>query len=199
MAKQASKPSTEILLKEYEVCQSSIESLAANVWQTSAVIGLASVGTLALVATTNPPLLVSLLVGLFSMLGVLVWWKLAYRLWSVRDAKIVRMRHIEEDLDVAGQGHYVAFMDELYNQSSARLVLHDHHRIKELAKKYKISDEKARDLAQVEYQRKGPKDWVRVFLYATPAFWLLYLAYRLVPIVWAALSLNVIVIPFQLK
>jgi hypothetical protein len=199
MAKRTTHPSTEVLLKEYEVCQSSIESLAANVWQTSAVIGLASVGTLALVATTNPPVLASLFVGMFSILGMMVWWRLAYRLWSVRDAKIVRMQHIEEDLAVAGQCHYVAFMDELYNQRPRRKVLHDAHRIQELAKKFKIPEERARHLARVEYQRKGPKDWIRIFIYAMPATWLLYLAYRLTSLVWGLLSLNVLVIPFQLK
>jgi len=199
MAKQITRPSTEVLLKEYEVCQSSIESLAANVWQTSTVIGLASVGTLALVATTNPPFLASLLVGVFSMLGTLVWWKLAYRLWSVRDAKIVRMRHIEEDLAVAGQGHYVAFMDELYSRRPRRKVFHDDHRILEMAKKFNIPEDRARQLSQVEYQRKGPKDWIRIFIYAMPATWLIYLTYRVALLVWGFLSMNVFFILFQPK
>ena len=91
-------PERHTLLKEYEVCQDSVESLEALVWQSAATIGLVSVGTLALVATSRPSIPTIIIVGAFSTAGTVLWWRLANRWWSVQRTKLQRMWDIEEDL-----------------------------------------------------------------------------------------------------
>ena len=49
MSDQGLDESTRILLNEYSICQSSIESLDSSVWQSAGIIGLVTIGTFALI------------------------------------------------------------------------------------------------------------------------------------------------------
>jgi len=62
-----------ILLKEYETCQVSVQQLDASVWQSAALIGLVSIGTLALVATNPTTIPAIILLGTFSTAGTFIW------------------------------------------------------------------------------------------------------------------------------
>jgi len=182
-------------MNEYSACQSSVESLDASVWQSAAIIGLASIGTFALIAANNPQVLAVIIVGIFSTLGSFAWWRLANRWWSVRDAKIERMRHIEADLDISGQSHYIAFMDDLHLGRSSRPLPPEDPLIRTLSSRYNIQIGRARELADLEYERKGPKDVLRLFPWTTLIVWVAYVALRTIGPLWAFVSFKFFVLP----
>jgi len=201
MPEQLSQQEIDVLLKEYEVCESSVESFAVSVWQTSTVIGIAGIAPLALVAANNAPLGASCIAGLSSILGILVWWRIAIRLWSVRDVKLKRMFHIEEDLGIGRQGHYVRFMDDLHDKHPSRKVsTEDAPEIKALSEKSLIPEERAKKMAaEIEYERKGPKDATRIFIIATIILWLLYVVYRVGVLSWSFASVKLILFPILIR
>ena len=184
------------LLNEYSACQSSVESLDASVWQSAAIIGLVSIGTLGLVVANNPVISASIIVGVFSTLGTFTWWRMANRWWSVRDAKIERMRHIEEDLGVAGQSHYIDYMDDLHQGRSSKRVPHDDPQIRTLSREHNIRIARARELAGLEYERKGPKDALKRFPWVTLIAWTLYIVLRVIGPIWESLRIKFFVLPF---
>ena len=184
-----------VLLNEYTTCQSSVESLDGSVWQSAAIIGLASIGTFALIAANNPQILAVMIVGVFSTLGSFTWWRLANRWWSVRDAKIVRMRHIEQDLEIPGQSHYIDFMNDLHLGRPSKPLSPEDPLIQTLSRHYNIQVGRARELAGLEYERKGPKDVLRLFPWATLIVWVLYVALRAVGAIWEFVTLKLLVLP----
>jgi hypothetical protein len=107
----------EMLLKEYELCQVSAQGLESAIWQTSAAIGIGSIGTLALVA--GQPLLgwlglgIPITIGLLAILASWIWWRMARRWWSIQHVKFCRMRHIEERLQFFYQTRYLTYLDDL--------------------------------------------------------------------------------------
>ena len=182
MVQRRGRPDPSVLMNEYSACQSSVESLDSSVWQSAAIIGLASVGTFALIAANNPQVLAVIIVGFFSTLGSFAWWRLANRWWSVRDAKIARMRHIEDDLQIAGQSHYIDFMNDLHLGRSSMPIPAADHLIRGLAKRHNIRIERASELAGLEYERKGPKDVLRWFPWVTMIVWVAYVALRTISV-----------------
>ncbi len=195
MAEREPEIRTEILLNEYSICQSSVESLDASVWQSAGIIGLVTIGTFALIAANNPHLFATIIAGFFSTVGVFVWWRMALRWWSVRDMKIERMRHIEEDLGVHGQSHYIEYMDRLYDGRSAKSVSEDDPLIKKLSRKYGIQVDRARELTKVEYHRKGPKDALNNFRWVTFIVWTFYIAIRSIAWIWKVFGFKVFFLP----
>jgi hypothetical protein len=107
---------TETLLKEYGFCQEASHNSESKIWQTSSIIGLGLIGTFILVITRLPfkhdNWVISALLGLFSVIVGYIWWKIARRWWSVQHAMFVRMRHIEQELDMYIV-RYVDYLDEL--------------------------------------------------------------------------------------
>jgi len=171
------------LENEYSACQASIEELEARVWQSAALLGLASVTSLALVASNEASILVALLIGATSSFGTFLWWRLANRWWSLLHAKMERMIHIEEELQAPGQQHYIAFLDELHGHGSSRPVLPSNPRIPALARAHRIGLARARRLASLVYEGKRPKEALWPLPWLTVAAWLFYLAYRIVIII----------------
>ncbi len=64
---QEQQPDNETLLKEYELCQNAAQSLETPIWQTSAAIGIGSMGTLVMVVTAERPLplIPTIIIGVF--------------------------------------------------------------------------------------------------------------------------------------
>ena len=195
MAERRVDNGTEILLSEYSSCQSSVESLDASVWQSAGIIGLVTIGTFAVVVANNPQVYAAITVGFFSTVGVFVWWRMAIRWWSVRDIKIERMRHIEEDLGVRGQSHYIEYMDRLHDDRSSSPVPEDDPRIRTLARRFGIQIDRARQLAEVPYERKGPRDALESFRWVTLIVWTVYIALRAIGPLWQFLKFKLLVLP----
>jgi hypothetical protein len=196
MAKRKVDNEQEILLHEYSTCQSSVESLDASVWQSAGIIGLVSIGTFAVVAVNNPPVCTSILAGFFSTVGVFAWWRMAVRWWSVRDIKIERMRHIEEDLGIQGQTHYIEYMDRLHDENPGETVPVDAQSVGALARHYGIHIDRARKLAEVPFQREGPRNALEPFRWIAAIVWGAYLMLRIGGALWELIGIKISVFPF---
>lgn len=172
------------LLNEYQMCQASVQQLDSAVWQSAALIGLVSLGTLALVATSDSSIRVILLLGVFSTIGSFVWWSMANRWWSIQTAKIRRMRDIEDDLDVPGQTHYVDFLDNLHeSRSSAPIPIPEEDPlVQNLADIHGLSIKRARVLAKLTHERAGPRDRLEWFPWATALAWGILAVIKILPI-----------------
>jgi hypothetical protein len=107
-------PTTDALLKEYELCQKAAQGLEATIWQTSGAMGIGLIGTLVLVANRveneQPPWQVAAVIGLFVFLISVAWFFMARRWWSIQHAYFIRMRHIEEGLGLYAV-RYLYFLD----------------------------------------------------------------------------------------
>ena len=196
MADRRTDVANKILLNEYSNCQSSVESLDASVWQSASIIGLVTIGTLALTVANSPSVWAAIIVALFSTLGVFVWWRMAVRWWSVRDIKIERMRHIEQDLGIPGQTHYIEYMDRLHDDPSPRSAPEYDSRVRTLARRYGIHVDRARELARVPFQRKGPRDALESFRWVALIVWTLYIALRAIGPIWQYIGFKLLVLPF---
>ena len=186
-----------VLLNEYSSCQSSIESLDASVWQSAGIIGLVTIGTFSLIVANNLSIFAAAIVGFFSTWGVFTWWRMAIRWWSVRDAKIERMRHIEKDLDVPGQTHYIEFLDRLYDSRSSGPDAQHDDLIRKLSRHHHIGLNRARELVKnVSFERKGPRDALSSFRLLTFFIWIIYIALRLIAPIWKFFIFKVFVFLF---
>jgi hypothetical protein len=142
------QPTTDALLKEYELCQKAAQGLEATIWQTSGAMGIGLIGTLILVANRveneQPPWQVAVVIGLFVSLISFVWLFMAGRWWSVQHAYFIRMRHIEEQLGLyavrylhfldnpsalAGSGLCEEHASELVNRARQGRILPTHQRL----------------------------------------------------------------------
>jgi hypothetical protein len=186
------------LLGEYQVCQQSVQSLEATVWQSATAMGLVSIGTLALAATSDATVPTILLLVVFSTAGAVFCWRLAIRWWSILHAKLQRMLHIEEDLDLPGQSHYIVFLNDLHSDGSSAPRPQD-PRISALAKEHSIPLKRAHALAQLEYNRKGPREVLWAFPLVTGLIWFLYLVLQILPVVLQAFTIAVITLPIGIS
>jgi hypothetical protein len=192
----ASKGDTlSTLQNEYSACQASIHGLEANVWQSAALFGLASITSLALVASSDTSVFVAIVTGTISSFGTFVWWRLADRWWSILDANLERMRHIEEDLKVRGRSHYIAFLDALHDHRSSRPVPLSDPQIAKLATSHRITLDRARLLAGLVYQRRSPKDVLWPLPWLTAGAWLVYLAVRIAAAIFPAVRISLFFLP----
>ena len=110
------KPDKELLLKEYELCQNATQSLETIIWQTSAIIGIGSIGAFILVANRSEdkslPWIAICVIGLLVSSASWVWFLMARRWWSIQHANFLRMRHIEERLAIFQRTRYVKYLDD---------------------------------------------------------------------------------------
>ena len=156
-SKKITKPSREELLKEYELCQDSVQYLESTIWKTSAAIGIGAIGPLLIFIgqNKNPDYSNASIVGLLIFIAVLIWWKMALRWWDIQHTTFLRMRHIEEDLDLF-QKRYTDFRDGKFNVADSNL---SRERKKEL--KYDI-----------KFRRRGTQKYMKLFpgLYILPGY-----------------------------
>ena len=119
--KPLSDKDKEFLLKEYELCQNAAQNLESIIWQTSAVIGIGSIGSLILVANQYQQASLSWqaasLIGLLVFLFSCIWLFMARRWWSIQHIKYLRMSHIEEKLRLY-QTRYLNYVDGLQQEEN---------------------------------------------------------------------------------
>ncbi|OFW64866.1 MAG: hypothetical protein A2Y74_09225 [Actinobacteria bacterium RBG_13_63_9] len=186
---------TTFLLKEYELCQSSAQSLEATVWQSAGLIGLVSIGTLALMATSTPSVVPALAVGSLSTASSIMWWAMAKRWWSIQHAKFRRMRHIEATFQTPGQMHYISFLDHLHSDRKSAPLKAEDPRVVAFAEQYSLQIAQAKSLAELQYHRRGPMEILKYFPALTALAWAVYVLVLLAPIAAKALQFFFILIP----
>lgn len=166
MAKRTTRISAsdkrDILLTEYKICQDSANRLEAIVWQTSSIMGIASVATLALVATRKPGFISLLLVAILASVIPFLWWQIARRLWSIEHVKLARMLEIEQELGIVRQTRQLKYLDDLHDRFGKQLKNSggDPAIVKfrsELRSKYRISVGESAALEKMDHHRKARK------------------------------------------
>ena len=74
------KDKQDILLKEYELCQSYANSVESSIWQAGSVIGIGTIGVLSLLLTIRTKLTVEIFcgIGFFLVWLIQIWRSLNY-------------------------------------------------------------------------------------------------------------------------
>jgi hypothetical protein len=105
---------TVLLLKEYELCQSSAKAFEAPIWQIGAVLGFGSLGSIALITSNSMSLKIELIVAIGVVVSILsiLWWKMATRWWSIQNTEFLRIKHIEKDIGTFLHNQYIRRRDE---------------------------------------------------------------------------------------
>ena len=152
------KVKRNLLLKEYELCQNSAQSLESTIWQTSTAVGIGSVGTLVLVANIRPDWQVVAIIGGLVTATAFIWWYMAKRWWSIEHAKFLRMRHIEEDLKMMYQVRYIQYLDNPRQLVTSGLSMERQHELKHFD----------------NYQRTGVQGVLRFLPYLVLTTWVLF-------------------------
>lgn len=195
MAKRASRVSTsdrrDILLTEYRICQDSANRLEAIVWQTSSIMGVGSVATLALVATRSAGLVSLIIVAMLASVIPFLWWQVARRLWSIEHLKLARMLEIEQELDLVRQTRQLKYLDDLHKRFGRKLKTDSKDPTiaefrSELRRKYRISVAEAADLEQLDHHRRGPQDVLKWFPVLNGLLWGLFTYVELIRAIYEA-------------
>jgi hypothetical protein len=100
----------KFLLKEYELCQDHVKHLDLNIWTTASIVGLGSIGSLALPVSSRIGLPELYAIAILVITVAWIWWAMASRWWDVQHASLIRMKHIEEELHLF-RNRYIAFLD----------------------------------------------------------------------------------------
>lgn len=166
------QPDADTLFKEYELCQESAQKLESTIWQTSAALGIGSIGTLSLIANhpleEQPPFLITLVIGLLISGVGTIWWHMARRWWSIQHAKYLRMRHIEEELNMH-QTRYIKYLDDPSELATSSLP--------------KERQDELKRFADSNYQREGVQKYMKLLPLIMAASWGVYLWIRSVFVV----------------
>jgi len=168
------------LLAEYETCLDTVWKLEANIWQTSSIIGVGSIGTLIIVVGGDHELGPALSIGLIAVVGVFIWWSIAKRWWSAQHVRFTRMLHIEQALRQPGQVSYMRYLDDLKDLTRDRkkrsVSAWQPRRYRVPRRRYSITPQQARDIHRLNwpnYQRRGPRDVLRYFPWTYLVAWIL--------------------------
>lgn len=163
---------TSKLLKEYEIIQSTAQMAETPIWQTSAVIGLGSAGTLvAFVLNPEVQTVLASGMGIFINLVAFFWFKMARRWWNIQHVKFLRCRHIEKILGDIYTHHYISLRDKLRNKT-ARQKDSDWLCKTAFPEDWKESIKKATD-----WQNYGTQFFSQFFLAVNLASWIAYTIY----------------------
>ena len=111
----------EAILKEYELCQDYAKHLDTNIWTTSGLIGLGSIGSLLLSNYSSTSLPVIIIVGLLVICIVWIWWKMANRWWDIQHVTFMRMRHIESTLHLY-RNRYIKYLDSRLGRRDLEVI-----------------------------------------------------------------------------
>jgi hypothetical protein len=160
---------TVLLIKEHELCQESSRSLEATIWQSASVIGVGSIGSLALLATKRISPVLSTVIAAVAVTAVWTWWKVTKRWWSIQHAKYARMADIECELGVPFQQRYLDFLDD-YCEHVAQEPLLD------IAKRHGLSISSAEKLwnRRRDHQTKGIRETLPCLLHLITLAWVIY-------------------------
>jgi hypothetical protein len=110
-----------MLIKEYELCQQSVQQKDSSIWQTFSILGVAYSAGLAILPQTKYGPGVAAAIGVLVVASVWIWWSMANRWWDLQHSELQRMRDIEEDVKVLYRVRYVAFRDGYLNVEKSGL------------------------------------------------------------------------------
>ena len=114
----------DLLLREYEICNSSARSIEAPIWQIGAVLGFGSIGAIALLASNNNRIAIEAVAAIGALFSILsyIWYKMASRLWSIQHTEYLRMLHIELKLGSIMRQQYIRRRDRVkeHNHNSKK-------------------------------------------------------------------------------
>ena len=113
----------EYFLKEYELCQQSVERLDSNIWKTSGFMGIGVIGTLVLLFS-KIQILDNILLGWLIIALVVIWWSMSKRWWDIQHIIFLRMSHIEEILGFR-QIKYIRYKDRVLEPGSRQILLRE--------------------------------------------------------------------------
>jgi hypothetical protein len=161
------------LLKEYEFCQKTAQSMESNIWQTSAAMGIGLIGTFIFLGTRGvkdqPTWQMSAIIGGFIFAVTLIWWFTARRWWSVQHAMFMRMRHIEEELDLHSL-RYIQYLDHPDRIPKLGIPLMHIKEIEGRARPKKW-------YRRPEHQKAGVQEILKFFPWVVAIAWLIYTYY----------------------
>jgi len=100
----------KLLLEEYKLCQDSTKKIESTIWQTGGLLGLGSLGSFVALTVGKAIQPASLLVGLFIVIILCIWWRMAKRWWDIQHTTFIRITHLEEKLDFF-QTRYIRYRD----------------------------------------------------------------------------------------
>jgi hypothetical protein len=170
MAKQSDTSREEVLLKEYEFCQSTAQSMESNIWQSSAVIGLGLIGSFILISmragTSQPPWYIACMIAPITLVISLLWWLIARRWWSVQHAMFFRMRHIERELGIHSLT-YIKYLDHPELIEESKLSKNEKQELVERSSKRVL-------LGMKDHQRLGVQEVVWVLPILVFISWVIY-------------------------
>lgn len=170
MSKKYTETEKLLYLKEYELCQNSIQKLESNIWQTGGIIGIGSVASLISIAfkvfdKSNVPatkyLCINMIFGTLIVLLVWIWWGMARRWWDIQHITILRMKHIEEMLNF-GQINYIKYKDTMFPDPAIKDYLNSilqGNQIKEIDDKFPYA------------YKRGVQKWLQYMLVLITSSW----------------------------
>ena len=172
----------DMLVREYEICSSTAGRFQRAIWCVHSATSLASVAAFLITAGMRDlEVLVVGLIGLAVMSLSWIWYCIARRWSSIRNTLLVRMRHVEEDLNARGLPIYVC--QYLQYQDGVRRHADDpfNHPI------LQIPDRRKTDLRELGgYRIRGLQFYGILVFLMNLAVWVLYVVYRM-PLVESAL------------
>jgi hypothetical protein len=177
---QREKPTKEektVLLKEYELCQDAAQSLESTIWQTSAAIGIGSIGAFIVAVNGGFNWLTAAIVGGVIVAINFIWWGMAQRWWSIQHTKFCRMRHIEKLVGLY-QIRYLDYLDALLDPKRKELV--DDLKKELLPSDDQIYEDLGKDQASglaKSHRLRGVQATLKCFLFIHPIAWGLYVCY----------------------
>jgi len=106
------------LLEEYKLCVKRLRSLDKNIWYSAAILGIGSIAIIISIfdrIINVKSIFETILIVIVSSLAIginLVWWRLAKRWWSIQQALLRRMEHIERQTNFRAN-LYIAYLDQI--------------------------------------------------------------------------------------
>ena len=128
-------PNPEFLWREYESCQNTAQGLEKLIWQTNVGGGVGSITLLYWTANNisndQTNLVVACLLGVAVFFFSMFWFFISRRWWSIQHSCYLRMKHIEEDLNL----YKIRYLDYLDEPKSSKIIKLPKKQRKELKKR----------------------------------------------------------------
>ncbi len=170
----------QLLLEEYKLCQEKAKSLENNIWQTAVILGVGSVAGIAVAigdfrtySALKP--LISLIIGLLAIGFLIAWITFANRWWSIQQAVLLRMRHIERQTNFR-MNLYVQYLDDLHserNENEQEPFQFEQDSMKESVEKPFLHARFVRELEGLKYHHRGIVPMTKFAMIISIAAWML--------------------------